>query len=525
MSTDPFEGRLVGGRWTVGEALAQGGMSTVYRGFDEQEGVQVAIKVLRLGLKPQLRSAERFRREARAASRLDHPNIVSIRAHGEIETGQAYLVLDLIEGVGLHQAIHIEAPFGVRRALHVAIQIADALAHAHQNQVLHRDLKPGNVVLLHRHDAPDVAKVLDFGLAKIQDAKEADTLTRAGLVFGTPEYMAPEQAVGQKVDERCDVYALGTILFEMLAGRPPFKGSGVFDTLRQQVAAPPPRPSEVRSDVQIPAIVERITLKCLEKQPENRFSSAAQLGRALRAVSRQLGGRRPIEHQSGQPDSQTPTMGGDRAVLLDPDAAAVAEYQQLRRHRQETLRRAAELVVDRPESPRIAEVLEAIARNEKLALDRGAELAVARSAMEEGRTERLQVISQLRVANIDRQMEATRLREQIESEANGNDSSFDELRGRLALVGDELEKLQDSLASAEIDLAQQTATAEHGCQESQSQLDEVERSIDRAFDELSVLVRESAGARPDGELGQLLEDVSSFDRWISAHVAILGEKQ
>jgi len=520
MKSDQLEGRILGGRWLVGELAARGGMSSVYRGRDEQEGTPVAVKVLRLGLKPELRSADRFRREARAASRLDHPNVVSIRAHGEIDTGQRYLILDYIDGVGLHQIIHKQAPLGIRRALHVTAQIAEGLAHAHQNGVLHRDLKPGNVQLIHQRGEADVVKILDFGLAKIIDLEETDTITRAGLVFGTPEYMAPEQAVGQKVDARCDIYALGTILFEMLTGKPPFKGKGVFETLRMQVGATPPRPSEARQDIQVPPIVERIIMRCLEKQPENRFTSAVQLARALRAVGRQLSSSRKESVSSGITDSQTPTMGGDRAILLDPDEAAQAEYLQLRRHRQETLRRAADLLARHPVAPRMRSLIESIAVQEQLAVDRGAELAVANSAMEESRAEALALISQLRVANIYLKMEATRLRELREE--GGRSPALDQ---QLEVVAQEIQGLERSLRQAELDLARQKETADTRRLGFVQRVQEVEKVIDHCFDDLAGVIRAIAGSHPGGELGQLLEDLDSFDRWIAAHEAIVGEKQ
>ncbi len=522
MSPRSLEGTRIADRWLVGKPIARGGMSTVYRGFDDLEGGLVAIKVLRLDVKPELRSPERFQREARAASRLAHPNVIAIRAHGDLETGQGYLILDYIDGVGLHGAIFYEAPFGVRRALRIAAQIAEALAHAHHHQVLHRDLKPGNILLIHRHDEPDVVQVLDFGLAKIQDFNERDTLTRAGLIFGTPEYMAPEQAVGGAVDGRCDIYALGAILFEMLLGRPPFRGKGAFETLRQQVSEPPPRPSEVRPDLQIPAIVERIVLKCLEKRPENRFSSAAGLARALRAVARGLVLPEVGSESDETVDSQVPTMGGDRAILLDPEDAAQAEHRQLRRHRQETLRRAADLLARHPAAARIAEIRARISDAEQRGLDRGAELAVEVNAHEEARSRALEEISGLRLATIDRQMEATRLRERLAA-AGTAAGAEGELGEGLAAVAGEISELENGLAAAERELERQTELFDGRRGELEGRIREVEREIDRWYDELAAVVRESAGPRPGGELGQLLEDLDSFDRWIAANEAILGE--
>ena len=517
MATETLEQRRLGDRWLVEEPIARGGMSTVYRGLDELTGERVAIKVLRPDLKPELRSAERFRREARLASRLDHENIVALRSHGELDGGRYFLVLEHIDGVSLHRAIHADAPFGVRRSLRIAIQIAKALAHAHENKILHRDLKPGNVLLSHRWEAPDVVKVLDFGLAKSLARDDGDTLTRTGLIFGTPEYISPEQACGQPADGRCDIYAAGAILFEMLVGRPPFIGKGVFETLRQQVIEQAPAPSDVRDDLSVPPVVEQIISKCLEKRPENRFASAAHLSRALEAASRHLAGL-SSHSDSGVADSQMPTMGQDRAALLDGDEAARAEYDQLRRHRQETLRRATAHLRWGPVAGRIDELLARIAQIEQLELDQGAELALATSAMEELRAESLTVISQLRLENIDRQMEATTLREALER----SDDDPAEVAEQLGAIGQQLEEIERRLHHAERELAERMTEHQAETEQLQRRLANIQATLDGGYDELAAVIRgATAGHDLDEELKQLLEDLDSFDRWIAGHKAII----
>jgi serine/threonine-protein kinase len=519
MSSDPLEGRRLDDRWTVGVQLARGGMSTVHRGRDEQTGEAVAIKVLRLNLKPELRSAERFQREARIAESLDHPNIVAVRGHGVADGQRWYLVLELIEGVSLARAIHRDAPFGVRRALHVTAQIADALSHAHEQQVLHRDLKPGNVLLVHRRDEPDVVKVLDFGLAKSLAPSEADTLTRTGLVFGTPEYISPEQACGQPVDGRCDIYACGAILFEMLTGRPPFVGDGIFETLRKQVVDPPPSPSEARDDIVVPGMVDRIVAKCLEKQPSNRFGSAARLARAVRAVGRHLTRRSTSDADGVEAGSQVPTMGQNRAALLDGDDAARVEYDQLRRHRQETLRRAAACLDGAPSSAAIERILALLAEAEKQDIDLGAELAVAASAFEDAKAVALAEISQLRLRNIDAQMEATVLRERPAADV-GREPAAD-----LVAIGETLAALERRLHEAEMALLQRTRDFEASRDEIGGRIAAAQARIDGCFDDLATVVRAAAGPGPRGELRQLLDDLESFDRWIAGHEAIIGNGQ
>ncbi len=522
MGNDPLVGTTIEGRWSVGEPIGRGGMSRVYLGHDELGGVPVAIKILKPGLKPELRSVERFRREARAAATVDHPNVISIESHGELEGGLCYLVMELADGVSLGRAIRLEAPFGPRRAVRVASQIAAAMARAHELGVLHRDLKPANVVLSHRRGEPDVVKVLDFGLAKILGHDDDDTLTKAGLIFGTPEYMSPEQAVGGKVDGRCDVYALGAILYEMLVGRPPFRGEGVFETVRMHVAEPPPAPRDVRSDVLVPPMLEGVVLRCLEKRPEGRFESAAHLERVLAAIAAQLDrvpGAGEVEPDSGLPDSRQATMTVDRAALLDAGEAASAEHEQLRRHRKETLRRASARLSGRPVSRPIGALLERIARLEQLAVDRGADLAVAESRAEDERTAVQDEISRLRLAYIDLQMEATRLRDGP-AEAEGGAPA-----GGLDAVVAELERIAAEVRAGERDLAQRLEAARKERKRLVARYADAEDAVDQCFDEVAALVRQVAMGTEDEELAALLSDLESFDRWIAAHQAAASHER
>jgi serine/threonine-protein kinase len=255
------------------EKLGQGGMGVVYRARDVRLDRPRAVKVIRRSPFGGDEARERFSREAKAVARLDHAGVVRIYALGEHED-TLYICMELLEGGSLQGRLS-RGPLEVRAAADLVRQLALAVQHAHENRVLHRDLKPGNVLLT----ADGTPKVSDFGLAKLLDAD--DGLTQTGAVLGTPSYMAPEQAEGRQseVSERTDVWALGAILYECLTGRPPFRGETRSRTLRQVTWAEPVPPRQLRAEV--PADLEAVCLKCLEKRPERRYVTAAELAADL----------------------------------------------------------------------------------------------------------------------------------------------------------------------------------------------------------------------------------------------------
>jgi serine/threonine-protein kinase len=256
------------------ENLGQGGMGVVYRARDVRLDRPRAVKVIRRGPFGDDEARDRFGREARAVARLDHVGVVRIYALGEHED-TLYICMELLEGGSLQGRLR-QGPLEVRAAADLVRQLALAVQHAHDNRVLHRDLKPGNVLLT----ADGAPKVSDFGLAKLLDAD--DGLTHTGAVLGTPAYMAPEQAEGRSRDiaERTDVWALGAILYECLTGRPPFRAETRSETLELVRRQAPEAPRRLRADV--PAELEAICLKCLEKRPEQRYATAAELAADLR---------------------------------------------------------------------------------------------------------------------------------------------------------------------------------------------------------------------------------------------------
>ena len=266
-------------RYELGPVLGQGGMARVYRGLDRQLRRQVAIKLLAPPFDRDREFVERFQREARAAAGLNHPNIVAVFDSGS-DDGTHFIVTELVDGETLADRLGRDGAMPPAEAVAVAVDIARALAAAHERGLIHRDIKPGNVML-----PPDGrVKVVDFGIAR---AAGSDTLTNTGVVLGSTAYLSPEQASGQPVDERADLYALGCVLYEMLTGRVPFSADTPIATMYRHVNEDPPPPSTF---VPIPSELEDIVMRALEKDPKRRFASASELETALLAVPLARGG-------------------------------------------------------------------------------------------------------------------------------------------------------------------------------------------------------------------------------------------
>jgi serine/threonine protein kinase len=265
-----FLNELIDGRYRIDELIGEGGMGRVYLAEHVEIGKRVAIKILHpvYGRMPDL--VERFRREARAASKIGHPHIVDVTDSGTTADGSVYFVMEYLEGVELASVIDREGALDIARALRVTTQICRALAAAHAVGIIHRDLKPENVFLTVREGAADFVKVLDFGIAKSSEAEEArgKRLTHPGMAMGTPEYMSPEQAAGRPADERCDVYAVGAILYEMLTGAPPYDGDNFMEILTKKATVDPAPPSALRPE--IPPMVEQLVTSAMARDPEKR---------------------------------------------------------------------------------------------------------------------------------------------------------------------------------------------------------------------------------------------------------------
>ncbi len=263
-------GAEVDDRYRVIELLGEGGMGKVYLAEHVEIGKRVALKVLHPSYSRMPDLVERFRREARAASKIGHPNIVDVTDSGTTNDGSVYFVMEYLEGVELGSIIDREGAIDVARALKIAGQICRALSAAHAQGIVHRDLKPENVFLITRDGAADVVKVLDFGIAKTTEAEAARErrLTSPGMAMGTPEYMSPEQAAGRPADARCDVYALGAILYEMVTGAAPYSGDNFMEILTKKATQDPPPPHLLRSE--LPQQVGDLVMQAMARSPDDR---------------------------------------------------------------------------------------------------------------------------------------------------------------------------------------------------------------------------------------------------------------
>lgn len=289
-ANDPWIGRTIDDRYRVDERLGEGGMGAVYVAEHLKLGKRVAFKVIHPEFHGEDAVAARFAREALASGQLEHPHIAGALDFGSLPEGGAYLVLQLVQGPSLQDTIDASGGVSVADACVIAAQVADALAAAHGRDIIHRDLKPENVLLDAQHDGP-WARVLDFGIArtgKTIDSPQAagqPPLTAEGTIIGTPGYMSPEQALGQTVDNRTDLYSLGVLLWEMLTGKALFHGADLAAVLTEQLTSPPTPPSAA-SPNDVPAALDALVLRLLQPKPENRFASASEVRDLLHGLSR-----------------------------------------------------------------------------------------------------------------------------------------------------------------------------------------------------------------------------------------------
>ncbi len=267
---DNLVGEILDGRYRVERLLGTGGMGAVYEAEHIDIGKKVALKVLHPQFSRQADLVARFRREARAASKVGHPNIVDVTDSGTTDNGDVYFVMERLDGLDLGEVLRHERRVAPDRTVHIGTQICRALSAAHAAGIIHRDLKPENIFLVSRDGNADFVKVLDFGIAKqdMGNQNHPRRLTTPGIAMGTPEYMAPEQAAGKAIDGRVDIYSVGAILYEMLTGDPPHHGSNVMEILSRKAAEPPQPPRQLNPD--IPETLEAAVMQCLEREPDQR---------------------------------------------------------------------------------------------------------------------------------------------------------------------------------------------------------------------------------------------------------------
>ncbi|MCB9748459.1 MAG: protein kinase [Myxococcales bacterium] len=285
--------REIAKTYRIVELLGEGGMGAVFVAEHLRLRKQVAVKIIRPEIVDDEQIALRFRREALATARLEHPHVASAFDYDAFPEGGAYLVMQLVRGQSLRELLNLQGRFEWQQACEIAGQIADALSAAHAEGIVHRDLKPDNILLETRANGQYFVKVLDFGIARIvpeQAGREArggteqQALTRVGMVVGTPGYMSPEQAMGETVDARADLYSLGVILWEMIAGRPLWKASTLGEMFAKQFKENPPRLRDVLGGP-VPGPLESITAELLERAPEDRKITATDLHGALKKLS------------------------------------------------------------------------------------------------------------------------------------------------------------------------------------------------------------------------------------------------
>ncbi len=325
----PLLGQSVGS-YRVATLIGQGGMGEVYRGVHPEIGSRVAIKVLSTDAARAPGLVERFFAEARAVNVIRHEGIVSVLDLSRLPDGRPYIIMEYLEGAPLSGVLKQYHPMPLGGFLQLMFGVTDALSAAHSHGITHRDLKPDNIFVT----AIGRTKLLDFGIAKLRpEIGGLSDATRTGALLGTPFYMSPEQARGQPIDHRSDLYSLGIILFEGATGRRPFEADNLFDQLRQNIEALPPRPRDIRPDV--PAAFEAVLLRALEKDPAARFQSVDELAHALRETAQFLPNTSFVT-LTGQPSSlPRPMLAGSAGGLTAPgySATLTAGRTELSAHR------------------------------------------------------------------------------------------------------------------------------------------------------------------------------------------------
>ena len=325
--SDSLIGRVMAERYHILKRIGEGGMGRVYLGEHVKMNRQCAIKVMSPALVNDHESAARFAREASNAARIIHPNVAAVFDYGESE-GLVYLVMEYVEGEPLARILAREAPLSVDRALDLARQIADGLGAAHELGIVHRDLKPDNILVSRNKAGKEVAKVVDFGIAKAIQENAGDALTRTGLVIGTPEFMSPEQLLGDPIDARSDLYALGCIMHLMLTASPPFAAATREQMIKRRLSEEAPHIQHL--DPGLPDSLDRIVNRLLARSPGDRYGSAAEVRDALAGThARRLDVEGMVRSSKPTPRS-APTQAFESAALAPTEQTETARRPRRR---------------------------------------------------------------------------------------------------------------------------------------------------------------------------------------------------
>lgn len=308
---DPLIGVIIKDRYKLTEVIGRGAMGVVYKATQTDDGKEVAIKVLHTHLASNQESLKRFQHEAEAARSLMHPNIVRLYDVGVGPGGQPYIAMEYLAGTTLAEFMRARRYLNTAEALPIIRQVCEALAEAHSHGVLHRDIKPANIMLMNRFGEENFVVVLDFSIAKvIQRASDVDSTT-PGLIFGSPAYMSPERFMGRGGDFRSDIYSVGIIMWQMLAGRAPFKSSDLYTLMNEHISTPPPSVKSVRPDCDIPPELEETIARALAKKEKDRQENMKQLLAEVNEIHRNLNLGKTASAGAFVADAQGTVGGGN----------------------------------------------------------------------------------------------------------------------------------------------------------------------------------------------------------------------
>ncbi len=315
------------GTYEIISRLGHGGMGVIYKAKRIEDGLIVALKVLHPHLLNDVESKKRFEQEAQACQDLKHRNLIEMLEFGFTKHGQPFMTMEYLEGKPLTDLIEKKGRLEVRKFINIFTQICDGLQHAHKKQVVHRDVKPSNVMVIQSEAGVDIAKILDFGIAKRHVEENRDNLTPTGNVLGSPAYIAPEQCAGAEADPRSDIYSLGCVMYEALTGQPPFVHDSAIKVLLMQLSEIPQPLNVMVPDVEFPLELETIIMRCLEKDPAARYQNAAELGADLWTFA--ATGQRgiipdPVAEDSEAPLAKEAAAAGEMLTKLDGGPASGA---------------------------------------------------------------------------------------------------------------------------------------------------------------------------------------------------------